>query len=46
MGEILVALGISIWLSAAGIFAYRYLKTEYKDFLDSENKLNENKEAQ
>ena len=31
MGEVLVTLFIIIWLTLAGLFAYKQLKKEYKD---------------
>ena len=40
MGEILVSVFIGIWLTAAGVFAYRQLKKDYKldDDMEKEGK--------
>lgn len=35
MGEILVALFIGIWLTLAGMFAYRRLKKDYEGMEDT-----------
>lgn len=36
MGEILVALFIGVWLTLAGVFAYKRLKKDYENIEDTE----------
>ena len=36
MGEIIVAVFLGVWLTVAGIAAYKHLKREYKNIRDNE----------
>jgi len=35
MGEIIVSCFIGVWLTLAGVFAYKRLKKDYKDMADT-----------